>query len=253
MRTLCGHLEDPVEVRESDGRWSEIAGVLETHDDGLDLRRFAPPVCEQIANDCCGVAVRASAYACALANDAAIALPSCLALYAGAQLMAGIKPPLPDTGSSLRAMLRWTAINGLASEYRWPETPENVGVVPPADVFQKGQDAPILAWHSLDLGSKLSDGLISALQRKRFPVIAMPVDEGFASIADGVYTGPAGRPLGFHAMMVAGYLTELDAFVLQNSWGQDFGDRGFAYVARDTLNRRATDALVIDAVPRGAA
>lgn len=262
MQPFCGHVPDSEEAIAACPAWSELAGALPTTTDDLaDLPRFAPPVCAQIANDCCGVATRASAYAVANANGSPIPLPSALALYAGAMLAAGVRAPLPDTGSSLRAMLRWTETNGLASEKRWPEIMDHVvnpetGAreieVPPLDVFQKGQDVPILRWYTILTGATLGDGLISALSRLRFPVIAMPVDEAFAAIGDRVYTEQGGKLIGNHAMLVCGFVSALDAFILQNSWGEDFGDRGFVLVSRATLNRLAHDAVVIDVIPRGA-
>ncbi len=252
MIPRCGHVPDTEESIAADAKWSEIAGAVPARAVSLDGRRFAPPVCAQIANNCCGVAIRAAAYTTAAANGAPIPLPSSLALYAGALLMAGVPLPLPDNGSSLRAMLRWTSVNGLASEDRWPETSENLGAVPPLDVFQAGQDVPILNWYTIDTGRHLADGLISALQRLRFPVIAMPVDEAFVEIGDRIYYAQGGALLGFHAMLVVGYVPELDAFRLQNSWGEDFGALGFVLVDRATLTRLATDCVVIDVVPRGA-
>jgi hypothetical protein len=246
-----GHVPDSHATRSLDKRWGDVAGAITAGpiDDG---RKWAAPVMQQLAQNCCSHAVRNAAYATAKRAGRPIELPSCLALYAGAMLMAGTKPPLPDQGSSLRAMLAWTATVGLVAETRWPEVDENLCVVPPADVFEHGEAAVLLNWYTIDPGPHFTDGIISALQRGRFPAIAMPVDDAFAAMADGIYEATGGAMLGYHAMCVLGWSSMTDAFLVQNSWGENFGDRGFVCVDRKLLGAIATDCVVIDVVPESA-
>ncbi len=249
MRPLCGHVLDTLDER--DRRWGDYAGAVPARAELLDLREHAPPVSTQIANNCCAHALRAAAYATAKAAGKPIPLPSCAALYAGARLQ-DRQVPLKDLGSSLRAMCRYVASFGFVSEKRYPEVPAATNAIPPADVLQVGQDATLSAYYRISPGPQLADGIVSALQRLRFPVFAMIVDEVFAAMTDGVYAAQGGAVLGSHAMLVVGFDSARDAFLVLNSWGQDFGDRGYVWIARAIINRLAQDAWVLDVVPGGA-
>lgn len=64
---------------------------------------------------------------------------------------------------------------------------------------------------------------------------------------DGVFTEPdfAG-PRGWHAMTLTGYDDRRQAFRLINSWGQGWGDRGYAWVSYDTIRQRVREAGILD-------
>jgi hypothetical protein len=246
---LCGNIPDVAD--DSDPCWSQYASTLRASGASLILREHAPPVHDQIANNCCGHAFRSAAFATSSADGAPIPLPSCSALYAGARLINGQRP-LVDTGSSLRAMCQWAATFGFVSERRWREVPDNVNAIPPADVLQRGQDATLVAYYRIASGPTFADGAISALHRRRFPIFAIPVDEAFSHIADGIYSEQGGAFLGYHAMLIVGFDSVIDAFLVLNSWGEDFGDQGYVWIARSFLNRYVTDCWVLDVAPKGA-
>jgi C1A family cysteine protease len=66
------------------------------------------------------------------------------------------------------------------------------------------------------------------------PVAAgMRVYEDFARYQGGVYRHATGEFCGIHAVAVVGYDDELQAWIVRNSWGDRWGDGGYAYVAYD--------------------
>src|SRR5215212_2830280 len=56
------------------------------------------------------------------------------------------------------------------------------------------------------------------------------VDEGIYKPVNGRVPEPSGKPFGGHAMVINGWDDDLGAFRIKNSWGYDWGDRGFAWL-----------------------
>ncbi|MEW6991230.1 C1 family peptidase [Colwelliaceae bacterium 6441] len=69
---------------------------------------------------------------------------------------------------------------------------------------------------------------------KGLPVIfGMMVPKSFYSIgSDGVMTMPCPKEprLGGHALLVVGFDDEKEVFIVRNSWGEEFGDKGYCYM-----------------------
>lgn len=69
---------------------------------------------------------------------------------------------------------------------------------------------------------------------KGLPVIfGMMVPKSYYAIgADGLMTMPsADEPrLGGHAQLVVGYDDDKEVFIVRNSWGEEFGDKGYSYI-----------------------
>jgi len=61
---------------------------------------------------------------------------------------------------------------------------------------------------------------------------------------------PDGAPSG-HAMVIAGYRVQPQGtyFLLHNSWGERWGDRGYAWIHETTLEKNLYDAYVVEAEP----
>lgn len=249
--TLCGAIPDKHDER--DKRWSERAGALLTAGFpwDMDARGICPPVDQQLANNCCAHATSAACYLTAKASGTEIPRPSVAYLYSVARLEDG-PPPLEDTGSSLRSMFRGMSEVGLVAEERFPEDDDTTNAVPPADALIHGESYTIAAYHRIESGAQLADGVISALQRNRFPVIAMPVDEAFGAMRGaGVYSSPGGAVLGNHAMCVVGWSSPNDAAIVRNSWGVEWGDGGYVMIDRAVLNALVFDCWVLDVEPKG--
>lgn len=53
----------------------------------------------------------------------------------------------------------------------------------------------------------------------------------FITYSEGVYKHTSGEMLGGHAISIVGYDDTKQAYIIRNSWGEDWGMKGFAYVA----------------------
>lgn len=52
------------------------------------------------------------------------------------------------------------------------------------------------------------------------------------------------RTIGHHAMNVVGYSDKLQGYIVENSWGESWGDQGLCLIPYDVFDANATDAWV---------
>lgn len=253
---LTGHRRDEPDDRDIPFRDSEIvAGVNLGGDGDIDKRNYLGEVRNQLANNCCAHGASASAAATALASGHPIMSPSRNFLYAVARLLGEPpvlgQPRLIDHGCGLRFMFRGMSKEGwgLIPEAYWPETIETVNRVPPDDLFRAGEGATIGAYYRIPDGSGAADQIRAALKLGHFPVFAMTVDDKWAQIERGVWDSPGGKSIGGHAMLFCAYSKQLDAFLVMNSWGLDFGDAGFAWLSARAAERYIFDCWVVQVTP----
>ncbi len=81
-------------------------------------------------------------------------------------------------------------------------------------------------------GSQNIQAVKQALQQG--PVVTtLTVYADFMAYAGGVYKHTDGDYMGGHAISIVGYDDSKNAFIIRNSWSEEWGDKGFGYVAYD--------------------
>jgi C1A family cysteine protease len=81
-------------------------------------------------------------------------------------------------------------------------------------------------------------------------VIGVDVYQSFEDTADGVIPvpGPDDQYLGGHAICVVGYDDTKKWFIVKNSWGPDWGDKGYCYLPYNFIDGYARDMwIAVDA------
>lgn len=73
---------------------------------------------------------------------------------------------------------------------------------------------------------------------------ALWVYEDLMHYKSGVYSYTSGRKLGGHAILLVGYDDAEQCFILKNSWGDDWGEKGFFKVAYSEINTVVTMGLM---------
>lgn len=232
-----GHRLDPNDTRDRPYRdHADHAGAPLLPSDDVDLRDDLPEVREQIAQDCCAHAVADAVTQDAATRGVVLDEPSRLFLYDVALLEERPKQPLVDAGCGLRWMFKGMKERGLTTEKRWPEIPENINVVPPDDCWRAAEEGTIGAYSAISDGSSSADEAIAALRRRRVSTVCMRVDQKFTDTLKAVYDGAGGQVIGSHCMLVVGFSTALDAFLIRNSWGKHRHDGGYVWVSRRFYN-----------------
>jgi hypothetical protein len=96
--------------------------------------------------------------------------------------------------------------------------------------------------------------IATAVQKKEFVVSGISIDRNFMPDANGVVPAPSASPWGRHAVLITGMKKIGDAwhFQIQNSWGRNWGQQGFAYVPESYWHGESpTDAWCIRSVTLG--
>ncbi len=92
-------------------------------------------------------------------------------------------------------------------------------------------------------GSK--DAVKNALQRG--PVVTtMMVYDDFFFYKSGIYTHTTGDMAGGHAVMIVGFSDAERVWIIRNSWGEDWGDKGYAKVSWDDTSGIGTQTWGIN-------
>jgi C1A family cysteine protease len=148
-----------------------------------------------------------------------------------------------DSGATLRDMIKSLAKKGVCSEELWPYDISKLTVKPSKTAYRKAVQNQIRVYARL---VDLSDMLLCLAAGFPF-MFGFTVYSGFESsdVAEtGVLKlpGSAEYPVGGHAVVAVGYDREMKHFLIRNSWGDDWGQRGYFTMPFDYLaNRNLSD------------
>lgn len=209
----------------------------------------------QSSGSCVGYDIAQKVWlAAALSGHPLSAFPSPLAIYTPARL--GGDPPkkpgeplLTDWGCQPRVAMGVVHEIGLCAETRWPDTLENVNVVPPADVYHEASVATIEQYARIASGITASGEMLAALRRGHPPGICIIADEAFVETGKHTYTKPGGRILGGHALTVCAWDPIEQRFGTISTWGRQYGDQGIFWISAEYINSRAYDIWVVMSAP----
>ncbi|MNL14197.1 Papain family cysteine protease [compost metagenome] len=83
----------------------------------------------------------------------------------------------------------------------------------------------------------------------RGPVMAsMYVYEDFTAYSSGIYKHTMGQGLGGHAISIIGFDDTKRAWIIRNSWGPDWGIKGFGYVSYDDVSGIGSKGIQFEVV-----
>lgn len=90
-----------------------------------------------------------------------------------------------------------------------------------------------------------TNALKKALQKG--PVmVAMLVYEDFLFYKSGVYKHTTGKQLGGHAVSLVGFDDAANAFIVKNSWGDEWGENGFFRIAYDDASNLGMQSVAME-------
>lgn len=138
-----------------------------------------------------------------------------------------------DAGAAIAVGVRVLARLGVPTEKSWPYDRNLFAVQPPEDVYREASRLRATDWWSVGLDPRAVRGCLAA----GFPIVfGTRCTESFMHApANGVVPMPgAGESAnwrhGRHALLLVGYDDARQLFVVRNSWGEDWGDRGYGYM-----------------------
>lgn len=203
----------------------------------VDLRKWDSAIMDQgnlgscTANAGCGVMQFVRAFQ-ALPNMSL----SRLFLYYNTRVIEG--HPNSDSGASIRDTMKSMAQSGACDEAEWPYDISKFKLKPTPKCYADG--LLDIATQYLSIGADTPVGNRSLDPFKQclaegFPFFfGFDVYSSFDSIgADGIMPYPNESTediLGGHAIVAVGYDDAKKAFIIRNSWGTEWGDKGYFYM-----------------------
>ena len=230
--------------QEHDERDLKFAHAFNVHDGvtlpaKLDLRLHCPPVWDQKDLGSCsshaGCAVRAM-----LATNNSLEL-SRLFLYYQERVLENCVNE--DSGTTIKDICQALQKYGVCEEKDWPYDVSKFTQVPPDEAVKNALKYVIKSYTMIE-------GVLQAKQYMAFKqqpiLIGMEVWESFES-DEVAKTGMMPMPksneqnLGGHAVCLVGWDSNLfrnkGGFIVRNSWGAEFGDKGYFYMPFDYITQ----------------
>ena len=151
---------------------------------------------------------------------------------------------LEDTGSSFQDVIASIGEQGICTEALHPYT-RPLNETPSDDAYYDGEKRRITKALNVNISEK---DIKSAIQEGYPVAISLKIFDSF-NATSGFVKRPTDEEIesadfGYHAMVVVGYSDDTKFFLVRNSWGEHFGDKGYcyipySYIADPELNRMA--------------
>lgn len=151
-----------------------------------------------------------------------------------------------DSGASLRDGIKTLRSEGSCPEKMWPYDIKKFDIKPKAVCYTEAKGHTISSYHRI---TTLNEMLICLADGYPF-VFGFTVYESFES-AKVTKTGVVDMPkegesaLGGHAVMAVGYDQKTKCFLVRNSWGEDWGKKGYFTIPFKYLETLADDFWTI--------
>ena len=177
-------------------------------------------------------------------------LPSPLFTYYSTRKLTGQEAN--DSGACVRDALKSTVKDGVAMERVWPYKVAKFAENPPQEVWDDAEKHQTLKYLSININDKNS--FLSCLNEGYPFIFGIRLYSSFSS-ATVFFTGRVPIPntqteqlLGGHCMMAVGYEKTEDGkelLIVQNSWGENWGQRGFCYIPMEYFMSEGFDLWTI--------
>lgn len=206
----------------------------------VDLRPFLSPVEDQLQVGSCTANAVAGAYEYLFKRQMAQGQHfdvSRLFLYYNARMRDGIEHE--DGGSAIQSAMESARRFGVCSENTWPYQQQLVLTRPHSQAYQEAQELVVGDMEHLPLQLPVWKQCLA----EGYPIVfGCSLFESFdhCNHQGGAVRMPASSEVsrgehGLHAMLCVGYSDVEEAFIVRNSWGEDWGDRGYCYMPYNYL------------------
>ncbi|MCX8480832.1 MAG: C1 family peptidase, partial [Sediminibacterium sp.] len=135
----------------------------------------------------------------------------------------------------------------------WSQTPfvnDNICITTNSTQLLQASSNKISDYYRLDKTEFLKTGELKSWLYAGFPLwFAVDIDAGFQNLTTNIWNKASGKNEGGHAMVIVGYDDSKNAFKFANSWGEDWGDKGYGWVdytyLTSLLNKEGTEIGIL--------
>jgi len=216
-----------------DIKYGLTRGVLRSS----DLRSGMPPVYNQGQTSSCTGNSIAAAFEYELIKQGLFDwTPSRLFIYWNERVIEHTSSD-PDAGATIRDSVCSILYKGVPSEKLWPFDETKVTTKPSAEVFTAAAKNTID--HYAAVPQNLTN-IVSVLDYGHpilFGTTLYTEFEGNQVASNGIVSMPSANDstVGGHAMLIVGADMDNKRFIVRNSWGADWGDKGYCYFPFDYM------------------
>lgn len=151
-----------------------------------------------------------------------------------------------DEGMFLRDGLKAIKKFGICSEELWPYSIEKFDERPTEECYKDAKKRNLLKYQKL-----ISIYYITQVLNNNKPVVfGMEIYESFMDLDDRISTvsfpGRKEKSLGGHAMCMVGYDLNKRVFLAKNSFGPDWGNKGYCWIPFDYIRQEGYDVWTFD-------
>ena len=207
-------------------RVTPVAAAAAAAQSGVDLRAQLPPVYDQGSLGSCTANALCAAFAYAVKNFQG----SRLFLYYNERMLEDSTNY--DAGAYLHDGIKTLEIHGLCTEAGWPYIISKFATKPTPFCYKAGLLNKVISAYNVP--TNLADMKASLIAKRPF-VLAFLVYSSFQTTSvtrTGIVPMPGKHEsvLGGHAVLVCGYNDAKQWFIVRNSWGSGWGDKGYFYM-----------------------
>lgn len=145
---------------------------------------------------------------------------------------------MADRGATIAQAMASVLSFGVCLESLWPYNPALFAAEPSPDAYRDAQDREAVEYMRVQPGADIRRVLALG-----FPVvfgIVLPQKCYAAAERDGRIPHPetvqGNETQGGHAMLIVGYDLSDRQYIVRNSWGEGWGDRGYCYIPFDLMD-----------------
>ena len=219
-----------------DYRYTAPPAVMIKLPERTDLRPGCPPVYDQGQLGSCTANAIGAAFEFGLIKQNAPAfMPSRLFIYYNERIIE--QSVNSDSGAMIRDGIKSVNNQGVCSENLWPYNINKFASKPSPSCYSQALNYQVLSYHRVTRNLNQMKGCLA----DGYPfVFGFTVYESFETdkvAKSGILNMPAKKEkmVGGHAVMAAGYDDSKKRFIVRNSWGSDWGLKGYFTIPYDYL------------------